>query len=429
MAAPVKRFTSKRWYKLDNAGKLYPAVAIPGWNYSFRLAAVLKQEINVENLQTAVDHVLARFPAMAVRMRIGFFWYYLEENTAQLLIQQDTNQPCKPFHKSENNGHLLRILYGNNRISVEFFHAITDGGGGMVFLKTLLAEYLRLCGVQVPVADGILDLAEEPSPGETEDAFLHVPVPSTKLGRKESLAYHFPGEMESPLTLHVISASMPMEAVKEKAKLAGVTINEYLVSAMIYVGYQAQLEEGKKHMHPVRVTVPINMRRFFETNTLRNFSWFVNPGIDPVLGDYTFSEVLQEVHVFMQHAMTPKHLFAGIAANVSNERNMLMRLAPLPLKDLAIIAAYRALGDRVVTTTLSNLGPVKVPEQILKNIVRFEFLLGPASIAMTDSALVTTGENMQLSFTSNQCHSIFPLRFFRFLMEQGIPITIIGGAD
>ena len=419
----------KQWYKLDNAGKLYPAVATPKWNCVFRLSAVLHENIDAETLQAAVDRVIVRFPSMVVRVRIGMFWYYLEGNPARILVQLDINQPCRHFERIENSGHLLRVLYKGNRLSVEFFHAITDAGGGMVFFKTLIAEYLRLCGVQVPVEDGILDLTEAPHNEETEDAFLRLPVPHTKLGRRESLAYHFPGEIEIPWTLRVIAGSMPVSAVKEKADAISVTITEYVAAAMLYIGYSAQKAEGKKREQPIRVSVPINMRHYFETKTLRNFSWFVNPGIDPGLGDYSFEEIAREVHHFMQQAMTPKRLFAGIATNVSNERNLFMRLVPLPLKDLAINSVYRAFGDRVVTTTLSNLGQIKAPEQMMKHIARFEFLLGASPLPTTNGALITTGDTMVLTFTSNQHDPVLPLKLFEFLTGQGIPVNVEGGTD
>ena len=35
----------------------------------------------------------------------------------------------------------MRVRYGTHHIAVEFFHSLTDGYGGLQFLKGLLAEY------------------------------------------------------------------------------------------------------------------------------------------------------------------------------------------------------------------------------------------------------------------------------------------------
>lgn len=67
----------------------------------------------------------------------------------------------------------FRVIVYKNRIAVEFFHAITDGNGALVFLKTLLAEYLyQKHGLNVPKEDGVLGRLEEPSEEELEDSFL-----------------------------------------------------------------------------------------------------------------------------------------------------------------------------------------------------------------------------------------------------------------
>jgi hypothetical protein len=144
------------WYPLDNAGKLYPAIATSRWSSTFRLTAVMRAPVIARLLQQALDRVLPRFPAMAVRLRKGFFWYYLERNPRALSIQKDEGHPCMPFRFRENNGFLLRVLYDERRISAEFFHSLADGAGALVFLKTLVGEYLRLCGVPMAYGQGVL---------------------------------------------------------------------------------------------------------------------------------------------------------------------------------------------------------------------------------------------------------------------------------
>ena len=414
----------KRWFKLDNAGKLYPAIATSRWSSVFRASVVLKEAINPGLLQSAVDKVLPRFPSMAVQMRRGFFWYYLEANPRQLPVMPDVGHPCMRFRWNENNGFLIRVLYDSRRISVEFFHSITDGSGGMIFLKTLTAEYLRLRGIRVPPGEGVLDLKRKPSQGEMEDAFQRMPLPKVKLSRKESLAYHFPGQMEPPHTLHVIAASMPFPAVRERAKALGVTVTEYLAAAMLYVGYLEQKKEKPRKVRPLRVSVPVNMRNYYATETLRNFSTFVNPEIDPRLGDYTFEEIARNVHAFMQYSLNPKLLFAGIATNVADEKNILLRLFPLPIKNLAINTVFRAVGERSFTTTLTSIGLLKAPDAMMAHVERFELMLGASATPCCNCSLISTRSTMMLLFTRNQREATLPREMLRFLVEKGIPITV-----
>ena len=79
--------------------------------------------------------------------------------------------PASPSASREDNGWLVRFYYYRERISVEVFHALSDGGGAIVFFRTLLAEYLRQTGVDVPAGNGVLDLNEPPREEELEDAY------------------------------------------------------------------------------------------------------------------------------------------------------------------------------------------------------------------------------------------------------------------
>ena len=138
MAAPTitqkaERFLRSRWYKLDTAGTLSPAIAHQNWNSEFRLTAQMAQPVDPSVLQSAVDKTLPRFPSMSVRLKAGLFWYYFEENDARLVVQPKDGRLCHPFRKGENNVFLLRVLYDTRSISVEYFHAITDGTGCMIF--------------------------------------------------------------------------------------------------------------------------------------------------------------------------------------------------------------------------------------------------------------------------------------------------------
>lgn len=412
-----------RWFKLDNAAKLYPAIANDRWGSVFRVTAVLKEPVVPQLLQTAVHRVLPRFPSMAVRMRLGFFWYYLESNPNRLNVREDTGHPCMRFRWSEEGGFLIRVLYYQSRISVEVFHAIADGTGGMTFLKTLTAEYLRLRGLRIPSGDGVLDLKRKPTPEEMEDAFQRAPLPKIKLSRRESRAYHFPGDLEPPHTLHVIAASMPFQAVRAQAKPLGATPTAYLVAVMLYTAYLWQNTESPKRPRPLRVSVPVNLRNYFKTDTLRNFSFYVNPEIDPRLGAYTFEEVVRTVQNFMQYALNPKLLFAGVATNVADERRLSLRLFPLPIKNLAINTVFRHVGERAFTTTLTSIGQVKAPPEMMAHVRRFELMLGASATPCCNCALTSTGDELLLMFTRNQREATLPREALRFLVSQGIPVT------
>ena len=414
----------KRWFKLDNAAKLYPAVSNAQWSSTFRVSVELYETVDPDRLQKAVNHALKRFPSFKVRLRAGLFWYYLEEIEAPLAVRPDVGHPCMPFHFKKDNGYLLRVFYFRNRISAEFFHSLTDGSGGLVFIKTLAVEYLRLGGKKAEFDRGALNLRDSPKKEETQDAFLKIPLPRIRVSRKETRAYHFPATAEIPHTLRVIAASVPCEELRVQAKKMNASVTEYLVSVMLWAAYREQNRENLRGKLPIRVSVPVNMRAFFPIPTLRNFSSFVNCGIDPRLGDYTFEEIVREARAFLRYTVNPKLLCATIATNVADEKLLLVRLMPLAVKNLVISGIFRHAGDKLVTSTLSNLGRVEKPTGTDRLIRRFEFQLGVPATPLCNCSAITTENELRLVFSSNIRETTLPREMLRFLVEQGIPVTV-----
>ena len=161
-----------QWYRLDNAGILYSALQREEYSAIYRFSALMTEPVRPAALQNAIDRVLPRFPSFAVRIRRGLFWYYLEPNTAPgPFLKADVANPCQPVRFREDNGWLVRFYYYRNRISLEVFHALSDGAGALTFFRTLLAEYLRQTGLDIPAGNGVLDLAEPPRKEELEDAY------------------------------------------------------------------------------------------------------------------------------------------------------------------------------------------------------------------------------------------------------------------
>lgn len=412
----------KFWFKLDNAAKLYPAIANSRWMSVFRMTAELEENVDPQRLQQAANLVLPRFPTMNVRLRTGLFWYYLEQAPGRLSVQQDSGHPCMPFSTKRDGGFLLRIFHYHRRISVEFFHAITDGTGAMAFLKTLTVQYLRLSGHDVSFDEGALSPMLPPTDEETQDAFRKIPLPKIRVNRSIEKAYHLPATREIPHTLNIIAASMPCDLLLQKAKEMHLSLTEFLTALMLFCIWEFQQNEKRKR--PIRISVPVNLRKAYGIHTLRNFSSFVNPSIDPRLGDYTFPEVCQVVHDFMAYHCTKKQTSATVATNVADETHLLIRLAPLFIKNLVIGHVYRHAGDLHFTSTLSNIGKTGLPTGSEGRIRRFEFLLGVPYAPLCNCGCITTGNELRLTFSSNIRETTLPQLVLCRLVEMGIPVEV-----
>lgn len=411
------------WFKLDNAAKLYPAIKSRKWMAIFRVSVLLKEPINPGLLQKALETTLLRIPGFALKMRTGFFWYYFEINTRKPLVQEDVINPCMHFTK-QNGGFLFRVRYYHRRIALEVFHAIADGTGALTFIKTLTAEYLRLLGHDIPATDGILDCGMMPKAGEMEDAFpKHARFKIFK-SRKESKAYSIKGTLEPARNLNITTGIIPLESIIPLAKEQGVSLTEFLVAVLLLTLNNVQQKDNNKRLRPVKVSVPVNLRKYYESESLRNFSMFVNPGIDPNYGEYTLAEVCQLVHHYLRYELTEKHLNARLAMNVKSERNPVVRALPLFAKNAAIRMIFRYMGESRFTSTLSNMGVVTVPEAMKKHVERFDFILGSSKYNRVNCTAASYEGKLILTFSRIIEEPVVEKEFFTMLVKMGVHVKI-----
>lgn len=418
------------WYRLDNSALIYPAVMRRNWAAMFRVSVTLRETIDPDVLQRALEATVRRIPTFRLSLHRGLFWYYLDLNKHMPRVEPDVLNPCKKIDKEENDGYCFRVRYYRERIALELFHSISDGTGAMVFLKTLAARYLTLQGHSIPAGDGVLDCGGEPRPEEMEDShtkyahFQHIE------SRKETAAYHPAMTREPVHTLNIVTGRMPVEQVHERAKALGVSINEYLAGALCFTFCRLQKRElegkaGKrKKPKPVKISVPINMRSFYPSETVRNFSLFVNPGVDPSYGDYSFEETVLQIHHFMRLRLNEKYLNAVLSANVGNQKNTAARLAPLFLKNWAMDIGYRLYGESRYTVALSNLGVMKTPAAMAPFVQRFDFIMGPPRTNTHGATAVSWDGTLNLTVASVVEETEAERLLFTELVRRGIHVTV-----
>ena len=224
----------------------------------------------------------------------------------------------------------------------------------------------------------------------------------------------------------MISGSIPVESVLALAKEKKVSLTEYLASVMIMAaeGIQRRSHKAQYRLKPVKILIPINLRRFYPTNTMRNFSIYVTPGIDPKYGKYSFEEVLTAVHHYMRSEITEKLLGARISSNVRSEKNTALRITPLFIKNIALRLTFKLVGDRKSTTTISNLGVVSLPPQMAQYVKRMDFVLGPPAYNKVACAVLTYNGQLIVNFTRTIKECALEREFFRYLVKLGVPVKI-----
>lgn len=414
-----------RWLALDNAAKIFPASMSRNWTNLFRLSATLEEEIDVSVLKIALDVTVRRFPSIAVRVRRGLFWYYLEEVPRAPEILEEKPYPLSRMPFDDISKCAFRVIAYEKRIAVEFFHALTDGNGGLVFLKTLVSEYLyQKHGVKVPVGNGVLDRLEKPNDYELEDSFPKYAGP-TPASRADSDSFRIKGKREVDGFRTNTSFILDAETVKNEAKKRGVTVTAYLTSVLMCAAVRVQEKRvlNKKRYLPVKVCVPVNLRNIFPSRTLRNFVLYATPGIDPRLGEYGFDEICEIVHHQMKLQITEKNMAAMIATNVNSEKPLAMKLVPLFIKDIVMKMIFNAVGERKSCFSFSNLGLVNMPEEFMRYVDRLDFVLGSQSSAPYNTSAITYNGRLVLNIIRNIAEPVLEYEIYHVLRELGIMPT------
>jgi len=415
-----------RWLRLDNAAKIYPAAKRRKWNNVFRLSATLTESIDPFILQSALNVTIKRFPSIAMRLRRGVFWYYLEEIRKAPSVKKDTYYPLVQMPFEDIRKCAFRVLYYENRIAVEFFHVLTDGNGGIIFLKTLVAEYLsQRHNITISNTNGVFDRTAEPTASELEDSFLkyegHVSA-----SRQESTAYRLKGTPEKDDFSHLTTGIMDVNEALQMAKSYKVSLTEFITAVMIASIIEIQNEKvpNRKHQKPVKVLIPVNLRKMFESTSLRNFVLYITPGINPKMGQYCFEEIVKMVHHKMGIEVNDKHMASLITANVKAEKTLILKIMPLFIKNFAMKTAFDMIGEKKSCITLSNLGAVKVPEEMSPFVERFDFVLGIQATSPNNCGMLSFGDKLYINLIRNIKEPTLEYKFFTYIKNLGLNVKI-----
>lgn len=418
-------YDRKSWYRLDLSANVYPTLQRKNFSNVYRLSVILKEEIDPVLLQKALDLTLPRFPSFKTALRKGLFWRYLEYNNRPgPFVMPDIANPCMPISFKSGNRYLLRVYYYRCRISVEVFHSLADGNGTLCLLSTLTAVYLRLKGYEIPDGGCILDVTKEPDPQELEDAYLRYASSRVKRPRSQGRAYRIRGHMEPFYTLNIIEGRISASEVLKLARSMQVSVTEYLNAVLLYALMQKQKDEQVLREKPLTLAMPVNLRRFFPSRTLRNFITMVYPSIDPRMGDYTFEEILTQVHHYMRYYINDKFLNADITTNAATRKSPFIRIVPLFLKDLVVRRFYIQVQDHQSSAGLTNLGVVKLPPRMAELVDCFEVLMGQPFSARTNCAIISCNDVLCVNFTSSIVETDVERYFFRKLVQDGIHVKI-----
>lgn len=362
--------------RLDNAANIYPASMSKEYCSLYRMLVTMTENIDVTLLQEALTTVAERIPTFRCTLKAGAFWWYLDRCDAAPIVRP--LKPLKNFRFKDQDGLLYRISVEGKQLSLDVFHALADGNGAMVFLMTLAGEYIRLrYGTAIQYNYLVLDPKDRPAYAEVEDSFKTVFSGRHGQLEKNVDAYHIRGTVMPFGTVKDLRVVMEADCVRQVARQYDCTVTELLTATMLCALQQEhRMDAGRKKRSVLKVSVPVNLRPIYQSRTVRNFSSYVNLGVDVKDGYMTFAELVKAVKAQKAHDLKKDNLEPKIAANVELEEMLLVRMIPLILKHPIIDIINLLHGDRFCSQTLSNMGNLSVPKALVPYIQDVDFVLG-----------------------------------------------------
>lgn len=418
-----KRTVSRevRWDKLDNTAHLFPSIAGENMTNVYRISVVLKEEIQKEILQQALDMVLPKIDGFNVRMRTGVFWYYFEENGRKApTVKEESRFPCRYIRQNKNRNYLFRVSFYQKRINLEVFHVLTDGMGGINFLRELTYQYLRLVHPELQEQSG--DSLSEDTSLSREDSFVRNYKRSRPSGFNKEKAYLIKEDRLPAGEFGVMHGMMSVKELKEVAHRYRASINEYLVSVFVWSVYK-ELFHGMPGKRPIRVAVPVNLRPFFDSDTTKNFFVMVSAEFRPAKESYSFEEVVKIVCDSLHAQINKEHLEDLFSYSVSNQMNKLMRPIPLFIKNIAMRLVYEksAVAN---TTTITNIGNVRIEELYQPYIDYFHAFLAMSKGQSIKGTICSYKDTLVFTFSSIFSEALVQKAFFRKIASDGAEVKI-----
>ena len=461
----------KIWYELDAFAKTYSSIISEGRTTCFRLSALFSENIDLEILKNVVISLEKKYPFYNTELKKGIFWNYLQQKKTHFMIEEEKTYPCTDIQK--NNP--LRIIYFNNKLSIEIAHFLTDGKGAALFFQDLIEEYLekryflenfekdkknnliykteKKKEIEIEKINKIINFGKKINKNEKDfenkkseknffektrellgndsglknsqkNEYVDLYEKYMRKVSKETTiksAFHLPMKILEKGQYHITTGEIDVESLKEESKKYGTTIGKYILS----VYFKILLDRYSQAKNPIVIGVPVDLRKIFEETTYRNFFINITPSMDASLGAYSLSEIITYLDNYFALKITKKEFYKSIYKAMNPIQNIIIKSVPYLIKRIFFPFIFDYYGERGYTTGFSNLGIFKVNKKYEKYLKGFRFLPPPSKRCKIKMGVVSDFNKVYVNFGNLTANYDIERDFFVYLRKRGIKSKII----
>lgn len=404
------------WKRLDNAAKIFPSASNESDTQVFRFSCELTEAVDPALLQQAVNEAVEEFRLYQCVMKRGVFWYYLESCDLLPVVREESKPLCDRIYRSNRNNLLFKVTYFKNKINLEFFHVLCDGTGAIHFLQLILVKYLsKMHGIPEPLTD--YDASFSQMNDDSFNKYYSKEMPRQKETRKA--ACRLTGAKQPSFRREAVSGVMSVKAVSDAAHRYQTSITVFLAAVLMQsIRDTVSVRSLKK---PVVLSIPVNLRKRFESETARNFFSIIMTGYPFAERSGEIEDLIRVINTDLKEHLTKERLYDVINSYTAMEHNFFARILPLPLKDLILKLAYDYSATKE-SAVISNLGQITMPDSMNAYIKAFYVY---ASTNGLQACICSFGDRLSVNFTSAFVSKEVQRRFFRALTADGIDVEIV----
>lgn len=418
-------------FPLDNAAQIFVNIVSEGETTLSRINLIMTEPVDTERLQDAVTEVVVqRFPYYQVYLKKSRFSYVLERTHDIPQVEADpyyTNRYVD-FH---DNQFLFRFRTSGKNIAVELSHILSDGYGAMVLLLSVVAAYLEKGGIAVEDSPMIFKSGEEIHPSEWECGYtekFNPKGPAMKVGRS---AYIPPGRAIDFKAYYTARYNMSLDEVREKARIRHVTVAVFMSGIYFWAIQQLYLEDvkaGRARLgRPLRLQIPVNLRKDHPTRTMKNFSYIYAPEFtitkpqDALDVDQIIQLIAEDIR-YERHHQTVEN---QIRRNLRMTANPLFRFMPRSIKERVLSLFYHIFARSLFSGVLTNLGEVRLPDTMSLHVDSVDILACNSPAPGRNTSIFSYKGRLEVNFGSSMEDLRLEEAFEAKLQDLGIDFNAV----
>lgn len=382
------------------------------WNSVYRVEAKLSNPLDLNALEVATETMKKSYPYFFMTIAKKGRRFVLTKAESGKVLVENIYPVCRPFDL-ESKKPLVRVIYDENTIAVELFHVLADGHGGERFFKALLENYRKNLPVLSVASAKAQDCGKMVY--ELSDIYEEFSKQGGKnVSRFMTKAFQFKEQEEAPLKAKCIDVSL--SDLKAAAKRKGVSITMFVCALQIAAIFETEKTKNKT----VRISVPVDIRRFASLDTSRNGALYILVGVKRRDVE-SFDDILESVKAQFEKYLTKENMLNMSYSNVATSKLKAFDLLPLSLKKFVLNIGYTLFGEDQFTSTLTNTGVLDLGEELDGIVKDAYFILGKQKTKPINIAMSTFKGSAKLMVSTVYENERFTKKLTDLLDSYGVP--------